>query len=33
MEGLRAAIEVRQVDRFVLEFYAKRGQEAPDLES
>ena len=33
MEGLRAAIEHRQVDRFVLEFYAKRGQEAPDLES
>ena len=33
MEGLRAAIELRQVDRFVLEFYAKRGQEAPDLES
>ena len=33
MEGLRAAIEVRQVDRFVLEFYAKRGLEAPDLES
>ena len=33
MEGLRAAIEARQVDRFVLEFYAKRGLEAPDLES
>ena len=33
MEGLRAAIESRQVDRFVLEFYAKRGLEAPDLES
>ena len=33
MEGLRAAIEAHQVDRFVLEFYAKRGLEAPDLES
>ena len=33
MEGLRAAIEARRVDRFVLEFYAKRGLEAPDLES
>ena len=33
MEGLRAAIESRQVDRFVLDFYAKRGLEAPDLES
>ena len=33
MEGLRDAIEVRQLDQFVTEFYAKRGMEVPDLDS
>ena len=33
MEGLRTAIEAGQLDQFVAEFYAKRGAEAPDLDS
>jgi len=33
MEGLRGAIEIGQLDEFVIEFYAKRGLDVPDLDS
>ena len=31
MEGLKGAIEMRQLDQFVTEFYAKRGMTPPNL--
>ena len=31
MEGLRGAIEMRQLDQFVAEFYAKRGMTPPNI--